>query len=91
MTVAVWTAGEMVAAPVSYAYVADLAPGHMRGRYQGVYGIAWGSGTVTGPALGGLLFGLYGRGLWLACGLIGVAAAGLVMASRSRRPAGPSD
>jgi MFS family permease len=90
LTVAVWTLGEMVGAPVSYAYVADLAPEHMRGRYQGIYGIAWASGTVTGPAVGTFLFARWGAGFWALCGGLGVAAAVIVaIGTRRVRMAGP--
>ena len=51
--VLIWSVGEMIGAPVSYAYVADVAPPGMQGRYQGVFGLAWGSGAVTGPLLAG--------------------------------------
>ena len=55
-TVAIWTLGEMISAPVAYAYLADIAPEHLRGRYQGVYELAWGFGGVAGPAVGAFLF-----------------------------------
>jgi MFS family permease len=82
VTVVIWTLGEMVAAPVGYAYVADIAPEHLRGRYQGLYGLFWGTGSVTGPALGTLLFAASVTGLWALCGLLGVVAAILVLALR---------
>ncbi len=34
----IWTLGEIIYAPVASAYVADIAPEHLRGRYQGVRG-----------------------------------------------------
>jgi MFS family permease len=87
LTVAFWTLGEMVGAPVSYAYVADLAPEHMRGRYQGIYGIAWSSGTVTGPALGTFLFARWEAEFWALCAGLGVAAAVIVaLGTTSRAP-----
>jgi MFS family permease len=86
ITVAVWTLGEMVGAPVSYAYVADLAPEHMRGRYQGIYGIAWSSGAVTGPALGTFLFARWGDGFWALCAAFGLAAAIIMGLGRRKAP-----
>jgi MFS family permease len=80
-TVAIWTLGEMVGAPVGYAYVADLAPENMRGRYQGLYGLCWSSGTVTAPAIGAYLVTRSPGGFWLACGLLGVLAAMLMLGS----------
>jgi MFS family permease len=84
LTVGVWTLGEMVAAPVSYAYVADLAPEHLRGRYQGIYGLAWGVGGVAGPAIGTAIFTSTQTGFWLLCGGLGFASAMLALASRPR-------
>jgi MFS family permease len=82
ITVAVWTLGEMIAAPVSYAYVAEIAPEHMRGRYQGLYGVTFSSGAIFGPALGTLLYAHVETGFWGLCGVLGLAAALLVLASR---------
>ena len=87
MTVAIWTVGEMISAPVGYAYVADIAPEHMRGRYQGAFGLAWGTGSVTGPAIGGLLFAMDPATLWLACGALSLCASVLVLAGREALPA----
>ena len=81
-TVAIWTIGEMVAAPVSYAYVADIAPEHMRGRYQGLYGTFFGSGAVFGPAFGTALFALTPGGFWALCAALGLASALLILAVR---------
>ncbi|HEX6789894.1 MAG TPA: MFS transporter, partial [Candidatus Krumholzibacteria bacterium] len=64
----VWTIGEMLFFPMSAAHVANASPSHMRGRYQGAWGIAWGTGAVIGPMLGTLLFEWHPRVLWLACG-----------------------
>lgn len=87
LTVAIWTLGEMVAAPVGYAYVADIAPEHLRGRYQGLYGVFWGTGSVTGPALGAWLLAQNVTGFWFLCGILGLVASLLVLAGRSASPA----
>jgi MFS family permease len=81
-TVAVWTLGEMIGAPVGYAYVADVAPEHLRGRYQGLYGLCWSTGTVSGPAIGAALFARGPTSFWTICGLLGAVAAMLIWASR---------
>lgn len=86
-TVFVWTVGEMVSAPVSNAYVADLAPPHLRGRYQGAYSLTFGLGLVLAPSVGGALFGWNPTALWLSCGAIGLSAAGLVLVGPERRVA----
>jgi MFS family permease len=86
LTVAIWTLGEMVAAPVGYAYVADIAPEHLRGRYQGLYGVFWGTGSVTGPALGTWLLAQSVTGFWALCGVLGFVASLLVLVGRTSRP-----
>jgi MFS family permease len=83
-TVAIWTLGEMISAPIAYAYLADIAPEHLRGRYQGLYELSWGIGGVTGPALGAVVFGASSSGLWALVGAMGLAAALLVLAIPAR-------
>ncbi len=76
-TVFVWTLGEIVTASVGLAIVASLAPVHLRGRYNGVYGVAFSAGYLVAP-LGGTRLLAQGRPvLWLTCaGLCAVAAVG---------------
>jgi MFS family permease len=81
-TVAVWTLGEMIGAPVGYAYVADIAPVTMRGRYQGLYGLCWSSGTVTAPAIGAYLVARAPFAFWILCGVLGLASGALALAAR---------
>jgi MFS family permease len=83
-TVLVWTLGEIVYAPVASAYVADIAPEHLRGRYQGAWGLTWGLAFVFAPALGAAIFAWSPDGLWLACGLLGLLAALLLLEARSQ-------
>jgi MFS family permease len=82
-TVAVWSLGEMIAAPVAFAYVADIAPEHLRARYQGLYGVFFESGTVTGPAIGTALFAWNPTGFWLLCGALGILSGLLVLVTRA--------
>jgi MFS family permease len=87
LTVLIWTLGEIISAPVGAAYVADVAPDHMRGRYMGAWTMTWGLGYVLGPSLGGWLFGIGPHALWGAClGLGAVAATMVMLAPPSRRP-----
>lgn len=86
--VVIWTMGEIVHSPVSAAVVADLAPVHARGRYQGVFFMAWGLSFFLGPMIGGYVMEHYGaRTLWLSCLLVGafIAAGHLLVASPRRR------
>lgn len=78
-TVLVWTLGEVISAPVSSAYVADLAPAAMRGRYTGTHGLTFSLSFVLAPALGGWLYSLGPEVLFTTCGILGLLAAGLVL------------
>lgn len=49
LTVAVWTLGEIIMAPVNSTVVAELAPVTLRGRYQGAFGLTWSLAVVTAP------------------------------------------
>jgi MFS family permease len=79
LTTVLFTFGEMVAMPVSGAYVADLAPAHQRGLYMGTYGMVWALAFVFGPSLGMLLFSASPIALWIACGIMGLLAAGIIL------------
>jgi MFS family permease len=96
-TVLIWTIGEIVYAPVASTYVADIAPVHLRGRYQGAWGLTWGLAFMLGPGLGAAFFAWNGDTFWLFCGVLGVLSAGLLFAgsrtprSRTRSPAQTPD
>jgi len=80
-TVLLWTLGEMLNSPVAASHVADRAPAHLRGRYQGAYGLASALGLILAPALGARLFAWNPGGLWLLCGVLGALAAALLLLS----------
>lgn len=84
-TVVVWTFGEMAAAPTSSAYVAELAPVRLRGRYQGAYGVTFALSLILAPAVGTRLYAWSPTGLWLICGAVGVLSAALVVRLPARR------
>ena len=85
--VLVFTLGEMIAFPVVNAYIADLSPPHMRGRYSGAFGLTWACGLVFGPALGMKLFALDSAALWFSCGVLGLLAAMIILARGKTQPA----
>ena len=80
-TVVIWTVGEMVASPVTGAYVSHLAPEHLRGRYHGLWVLMYSIGMVIGPIVGTWVFEHNPTALWAGCGILGIASAGLVMVS----------
>jgi MFS family permease len=82
----IWTLGEMIESPLASAVAADRAPEHARGRYQSAYGSMFGLAWMLGPVLGTSIYQASPDALWIACGLVGVASAGLALAA-GRRPA----
>src|SRR5919197_6373 len=79
VTVVVWTIGEMVESPVAAAFVAGLAPPHLRGRYQGTWTSMFALAFIVGPAAGSALFEASQAGLWIGCGVLPLFSAALVM------------
>jgi MFS family permease len=82
----IWTLGEMIESPLASAVAADRAPEHARGRYQSAYGSMFGLAWMLGPVLGTAIYQASPEALWIACGLVGLASAGLALAA-GRRPA----
>jgi len=74
----IFTIGEMIMMPTAAAYLANLAPAEMRGRYMGVSGLTWATALITGPVCGMTLFQYAPTGYWLACGGLGLLAAGII-------------
>jgi MFS family permease len=79
LTVVVWTIGEMIYAPVTGAFVTNLAPERYRGRYHGLWVLMWSLGMLLGPSLGTLVYQHDARMLWAACAAMGVAGAALAL------------
>lgn len=81
---ALFTLGEMVSSPVTSAYVANLSPPHMRGRYAGAFGLTWPLALIVGPAIGMKLLAYNQALLWLSCGALGVLAATIILVEVGR-------
>lgn len=82
----VFTLGEITLMPMSAAYIANLAPAHMRGRYMGVSGLTWALALIIGPAAGMKVFTICPMAYWIACAALGVLAAAVILCPA--RPAG---
>jgi MFS family permease len=65
--VAIWTIGEILGSATAAAVVSALAPPRLRGRYNGVFGLAFSLGYLIAPLAGTRLLA-HGRPvLWLSC------------------------
>lgn len=78
LAIIVFTVGEMISFPLATAYVAQLAPADMRGRYMGLYGMVWALALVCAPSLGTLVYSWSSFALWGTCGALGMVAAGII-------------
>ena len=87
--VVVISVGEMLYKPTATAAVADGAPSGYEGRYQSLYAGASITGTVLGPAIGGVLYGLHPALLWFGAGVVPIGAAILLRATTGGRGAAP--
>jgi len=87
VTIAIWTLGEIVFAPVATAYVADWAPAMMRGRYMGAWGLFWGLGHVLGPLIGMPLFHWNPAVLWGGAFITCAFSAIMLLAASTRHRA----
>lgn len=90
---AVWTVGQMLAAPPNATIMAELAPATLRARYQAVFYMSFSLASFLAPALGGWSFQHLGAYHWLACaalGLLGVAGHLAASGPRERRVAAAS-
>ena len=82
---AIWTLGQMFAAPANASIIAELAPWHMRARYQGVFNLVFPGAFFIAPAIGGWSLQNFGAWHWIACGVLGLAGAwGHLVAQTSR-------
>ncbi len=83
----IFAAGEMIWSPVMPAVVNELAPAHLRGRYNAASGAAWQVGLILGPSMAGALLGAGADRLWLLLTVVGCAiAAALALSLRTVLP-----
>ena len=74
----VFALGETLWAPIAPALINDLAPDHLRGRYNSIQGLVWGVSGALGPALAGVLLGAELVVLWVGIVVGGCLVAGLL-------------
>jgi len=85
VTIAIWTLGEMISSPTSAAYVAEVAPVELRGRFMGMWSLTWSVGLTLGPWLGTMLYERNPAALWALCGVLGIVSVGLLTISSSEK------
>ncbi|HVE97890.1 MAG TPA: MFS transporter [Mycobacteriales bacterium] len=74
--VVVWTIGEIGTSSIGSALVADIAPQHLRGRYNGAFGFAFGAAAVVAPIAGTVTLERLGSAaVWNGCLAVGALGA----------------
>lgn len=89
LSTAVFALGETLSAPIMPSLVNDLAPGHLRGRYNAVQSVTWGVSGALGPAIAGIMLGAGLVAAWIALVVGGLVVAG-ILALRLRRTLTPA-
>ncbi|MFJ6939176.1 MFS transporter [Streptomyces sp. NPDC101132] len=85
LSVVVWSVGELVVAGIAAAVVANLAPAHARGRYQGAYSWVWGTARFAALTLGVAVYtGLSPAALWWTALTVGLAASASLLSLTPR-------
>ena len=82
----VWSLGEIIGGPATFAYPAVAAPARLKSHYIGSFQFMFGLGTAVGPAVGGWLFIRLGHGVWPVLALGSVLATVLVLVSVRQPP-----
>ncbi len=79
-TVLIWTLGEIAFNAVGPALVADLAPVHLRGRYNGVFGTSFGAAAFVAPIVGTITLQHLAEGwLWTGCLVVSAVAGSAIL------------
>jgi len=86
-SIVIITIGELIIVPTSSAYVANLAHPAMRGRYMGLYNLAWSFARGVGPVMGGWLSDSFGPvTIWYGGLFVGsLSAFGLLLLAMRER------
>ncbi len=75
----VWSLGEIIGGPATFAYPAVAAPAGLKGYYIGSFQFMFGLGTAIGPAIGGWLLIRLGHSVWPVLALGSAVATALVL------------
>lgn len=80
----VFAIGEMLWAPISPAMANELAPDHLRGRYNAMISLQWGVANTIGPLITGLTLGRGHPFAWTLSLAAGCLIAGYLMVTLKR-------
>lgn len=75
----VFALGETLWSPVGPALVNELAPEHLRGRYNAAFGLTWGLSGAVAPLVAGLFLGSHLADLWPYAVGVGAVVGGVLV------------
>jgi len=81
-----FTLGEMITMPMASAYVANLAPANLRGRYLGVSALTWSIALIIGPGLGMEMLTYNPTLYFIGFGALGLLAAAIIITPTKTEP-----
>ncbi|PAW50999.1 MFS transporter [Pseudomonas moraviensis] len=86
LSTVIWTLGEALFMPPLNVLVMQHAQTGKRGRYFGLFFMAWSASALLSPVLGGQLYGQFGgHSVWLASAVLALLSVPLIhQATRSR-------
>lgn len=80
----VFAIGETIWQPISPALVNELAPEHLRGRYNALVGIVWAVSSAIGASIAGVFFTFHAAKLWTICLAAGAVIGGFGVTTMRR-------
>jgi MFS family permease len=76
----IFALGETMLMPTSSALVNQIAPEHLRGRYNSALGLTWGLSGMVAPAIAAIYFGDHLGGWWpISVGLLALAGSAMML------------
>jgi MFS family permease len=91
LAMVVFALGETMLSPVGSAIVNDIAPEHLRGRYNAAAGLSWGIAGTLAPAITALYYGLHIGNWWpIGTGLTALVG-GILMLNLRRHISASAD
>jgi MFS family permease len=83
LAMVVFALGETMLTPVSSAIVNDIAPEHLRGRYNAASGLAWSVSGTLAPLVTGLYFTVHAGNWWpLGTGITALVGGAMMLGLR---------
>ncbi|MHB8379397.1 MAG: MFS transporter [Acidimicrobiales bacterium] len=89
LAMVVFAIGETMLQPVGSAIVNDIAPEHLRGRYNAAAGLSWGVSGTLAPAITALYFSIHLGNWWpMGTGITALVGGAMMMNLRRHISAG---